>query len=470
MALIMDKLTFIFNMNSKIPLYHQLYHHIKSEIQSGKISYDTRLPSKRKLSSHLKISLNTIQTAYDQLIEEGYVIPKSRKGYYVCKIDHIIKPETQKDHKLHDIKHKQPVIRYDFLYNGVDMKSFPFSIWRKITKDVINEYDSELFISGDSQGDMNLRACIAEYLHQSRGMNCSSDQIVISSGTEFMYQILIQLFDKENIFGIENPGYEKLNLLFSSNNAGFKAINIDRNGMIPEEIIKSGANILCITPAHQFPSGEIMPINRRAQILNWANESGRRYIIEDDYDSEFKYSGKPVPALHGLDSNGKVIYMGTFSKSLSPALRVSYMVLPESLIKKYAENLSFIVCPVSVIEQKVLYNFIQGGYFERHLNKMRNIYRKKRELLVRNINGLNCGIEIIGADAGLHLLLKINNGMTEAELVFSALQKSLKVYGISNFYSNKSNIDKTPTILIGFATLTDYEISRAINLLKIAWF
>jgi GntR family transcriptional regulator/MocR family aminotransferase len=466
----MDMLTFVIDMDSKVPIYNQLYSFIKSEIQLGRITYNTKLPSKRKLSSYLKISQNTIQTAYDQLIEEGYVVPIERRGFYVSKIDNIIKLDVQEVYNEIDNNYDQPKVEYDFSYHGVDMQTFPFITWRKLAKDVIDEYDKELLQLGDSQGHNSLRTSIAEYLHQSRGVNCSAGQIIISSGTEFLFQILIQLFNRESIYGIENPGYEKLNLLFSSSQAKFKAVNIDEGGMMPEEIIKSNANILCITPAHQFPSGEIMPINRRVQILNWANEASDRYIIEDDYDSEFKYSGKPIPALQGLDSNEKVIYMGAFSKSLSPAIRVSYMVLPVHLIKKYFEKLPFIICPVPIIDQKVLFRLIQEGYFERHLNKMRNIYKRKREILVRAIEELNCGMEVSGAEAGLHLLLTVNNGMTEDQLVSSALLYGIKVYGISKYYFDKNHIEKLPTILIGYATMQESEISKAVRMLHKAWF
>lgn len=466
----MEMLTFTTDSNSKNPIYHQLYAFIKAEIQSGRISYNTKLPSKRKLSSYLKLSQNTIQTAYDQLIEEGYAVPIERKGFYVCKIDNIIKLDSQKEYREFDNQFDQPVVEYDFSYHGVDMHTFPFTTWRKLNKEVINEYDKELLQLGDSQGHDSLRRSIAGYLHQSRGVNCSPGQIIISSGTEFLMQILIQLFGRQVIYGIENPGYEKLNLVFKSNQAKFKAVNIDEGGMMLQEIIKSQADILCITPAHQFPSGEIMPINRRVQIINWANEANGRYIIEDDYDSEFKYSGKPIPAMQGLDTGEKVIYMGAFSKSLSPSVRVSYMVLPAHLMKKYIANLSFIICPVPVIEQKVLSRFIEDGYFERHLNKMRNIYRKKREILVRCIAELNCGIEILGADAGLHLLLRANNGMSEEQLVSSALQNGIKVYGISKYYFEKNHIKKPPTILIGYATMTEAEIGSAVTKLYGAWF
>lgn len=213
-----------------------------------------------------------------------------------------------------------------------------------------------------------------------------------------------------------------------------------------------------------------MPINRRVQLLNWANQARERYIVEDDYDSEFKYSGKPIPALQGLDRNERVIYMGAFSKSLSPALRVSYMVLPNHLMKQFRERLPFMICPVPMIEQKVLSRFIQEGHFERHLNKMRNVYKRKREVLVRELKGLNAEIEILGADTGLHLLLKVDTDMTEQRLVTLALQHGVKVYGISKYYSDKGSMGKVPQILIGFAALRESEIRAAVQALCQAWY
>jgi len=463
-------LTLQLHTDSKIPIYHQLYTFIKAEIQTGSIPFDAKLPSKRKLSSYLKISQNTIQAAYDQLIQEGYIIPLEKKGFFVCKIDNLLKLQVPPQNTLQHQKYEQKTILYDFSYHGVDMPTFPFNTWRKLMKEVINEYDTELLKLGDSLGYYRLRAALAKYLHQSRGVNCTDRQVVISSGTEILFQTLVQLLDKDSVFGIENPGYERLNQLFTSNRAAFCAINIDHKGMIPDEINQNIANILCITPAHQFPSGEIMPITRRIQLLNWANEAEGRYLIEDDYDSEFKYSGKPIPALQGLDTNEKVIYMGSLSKSLSPTIRVSYMILPSHLVQKYNEKLSYLLCPVPMMEQKALFRFIEEGYFERHLNKMRNVYKRKREVLVKAITEIDCGIKILGADAGLHLLLHISNGMSEEELIFSALSHGVKVYGISKYYFDKTFLKNSPTLLLGFATMTENEIVKAVAVLKDTWF
>lgn len=466
----MDMLTLSLDSNSEKPLYHQLYDYIKEEIRGGRMEYKEKLPSKRKLSAYLKISQNTIQTAYDQLIEEGYIVSIPKRGFFVSPIDNILNMDLKSVDSIIEENDTKEKFEYDFSYHGVDHESFPFTIWRRLTKDAINEYDLDLLKPGSSQGSRELRVSIARYLRHSRGVNCSPDEIVISSGTESLFQILIQLLGQEYVYGIENPGYEKLNLLFKSNNAKFRTINIDSKGMKIEEIEKSDADILCITPAHQFPSGGIMPVTRRIKILNWAYEKESRYIIEDDYDSEFKYSGKPIPALFGLDTYQKVIYMGSLSKSLSPSIRVSYMVLPERLLKKYRERLSFIVCPVPTIEQKVLQRFIEDGHFERHINRMRNIYKRKREVLVGELTEYKGKVDILGADAGLHLLLRVNNGMSEKQLVKNARKVGVGVYGVSNYYYDKSSLDEISTVLLGYAGMDDHDIRKAIARLTTSWF
>lgn len=462
----MEMLTFVLNDDGKEPLYHQLYSYIKREIQEGRIKHNDRLPSKRKLAEHLGVSQNTVTTAYEQLIDEGYVMSIERKGYFVEKIDNLLifeEPEKQV------ISKKDPIdrhIKYDFSYEGVDRQSFPFYTWGKIAREIINECDVELLTETESQGDYNLRLSIANYLRQSRGVICSADDIILSSGTEYLFYILFQLLDEENIYGIENPGYEKLPFLFSSNRVQYVPIDVDKNGMTLEEIRKTKADIICITPAHQFPTGSIMPINRRIQLLNWMNEKNDRYIVEDDYDSEFKYSGRPIPALKGLKNSDKVIYMGNFSKSLSPGLRVSYMVMPKELMSRYREELSFMICPVPTIEQKVLIKFIDEGYFARHLNRMRNIYRRKREVLVDCISRYADRFKIIGADAGLHITVEVDNGMTEKELVESAADAGVKVYGLSRYCSRERDINR---ILIGYADITEEEIEEGMELLFRAW-
>ncbi len=463
----MEMLTFVLDDEGKDPLYHQLYEYIKKEIQEGRIKYNEKLPSKRKLADHLGVSQNTVTTAYEQLIDEGYVMSIERKGYFVQEIDNLLIFESPKENTTLKEEAVDRHIKYDFSYDGVDSESFPFYVWGKITREIINKCDAKLLTETESQGDYDLRQSIADYLRQSRGVICSADDIILSSGTEYLFYILFQLFDEEKIYGIENPGYEKLPFLFSSNKVQYIPIDVDENGMTLEGIEKSDPDIICITPAHQFPTGSIMPINRRVQLLNWMNGKNDRYIIEDDYDSEFKYSGRPIPALKGLKNSDKVIYMGNFSKSLSPGLRVSYMVMPEELMSRYKKELPFMICPIPTIEQRVLTEFMDRGFFARHLNRMRNIYRKKRELLVDCISRHEDKFRIIGADAGLHITVEVDNGMTEEELVESAAAQGVKVYGLSRYCSRDIDMNR---ILLGYAGITEEEIEKGVELLFKAWF
>lgn len=473
----MNPITMILDRNLDTPLFEQIYNHIKSEILEGNLTYNIKLPSKRQFANHLNCSTNTIEAAYNQLLLEGYIISRERSGYYISKLDGII--SINKKEKLNTYQEViSPRYKYSFSYHGVDLDSFPFKVWRKITKEAINEYDYDLLKTGHPQGLKSLRENIANYIRFSRGVNCGPEQIIISSGTEFLLQLLIQLFPSDCVFGLENPGYERLSLLFQSNNKDYIPLTLDKHGIIPANLENSSANIICITPSHQFPTGITMPINRRIKLLQWTSDKDNRYIIEDDYDSEFKYNTKPIPSLQGLDNNGKVIYIGSFSKSLTPAIRISYMVLPLNLLEEYKKKLSFYICPVPTLEQKCLEQFISEGHFERHLNRMRNIYKNKREILVNAIKKELANAKILGENAGLHIILEPNNGISEYDLVERAKEKGVKVSSVSSYYLDKTRCLKSchnepilekPQLLLGFASLREEEIPLAIQLLKKAW-
>lgn len=465
----MNMLTIALDSRAKEPLYEQLYRYIKGEIQSGRFLCGGKLPSKRQLAVHLQCSQNTIQNAYSQLISEGYITARAKSGYFIAEMDGIIGLEQTVPAETDDPTLSEDTV-YDFSYHGVDGESFPYAAWRKISKDVIDEYDPDLLQLGHPQGDFKLRSAIAHYLHQSRGVVCSPRQIVISAGTEFLLQLLIQMLSRDCIYALENPGYEKLSQLLRSNRAAYSMISLDEYGMIPQDLIRSGAHAAFITPSHQFPTGCIMPVSRRHQLLNWANQGVERYIVEDDYDSEFKYSGKPIPSLQGLDNQGKVIYIGAFSKSLTPSIRISYMVLPEKLLEVYLQRMTFYICPVPMFEQKALYRFISQGHFERHLNRMRNVYKKKREMLTGAIQKMMPEAEIIGANVGLHFLLRISNGMNEAELIEAARRQGVKVYGLSQYEFGDQTAGQRPLILLGYAAMKEKDLQAAAALLKKAWF
>jgi len=328
-------------------------------------------------------------------------------------------------------------IHYDFSYSGVDKKSLARTIFKRITKDVYDEENEDLLFQGHIQGDLLLRKSICEYLSQSRGFKVDAEQVVISSGTEYLFYIIFKLFNNK-VYGLENPCHKMFKELFLTNNISFKAISLDENGIVIDDLKKNNVNIAYVTPSHQFPTGAIMSISRRTELLNWANENPDRYIVEDDYDSEFKYTGRPIPALKANDINDKVIYLGSFSKSISPAIRVSYLVLPKALLNIYQRELPYFICPVPTLNQKILYRFIKDGYFVKHINKMRTLYKKKREFLVNTIKTysskiLNKEIQIQGADAGLHMVIKLNQKINEKLFLNECLEDSLKLYSLEEY-------------------------------------
>ena len=462
----MDFLTINLNSSSNIPLYIQLYNFIKHEIQMGNMKANSKLPSKRKLSRFLAISQNTVEAAYEQLITEGYIISLPRKGYFVSDLQGIVDVNSEKE-TINKKLSKKKIYKYEFYSSRVDIESFPYSIWRKINKEILAEENKELLQIGHSQGERSLREAINNYLRFSRGVNSSADNIIIGAGSEYLIQLIINILGRDKIFAVEEPGYYKIKRILNVNGINPIGIPIDEQGVDVESLRNSNSNIIHITPSHQFPTGIIMPINRRIQIINWVNESNERYIIEDDYDSEFRFEGRPIPALQSLDNNGKVIYLGTFSKCFSPSERIAYVVLPDELIKIYKRDFSFLACTVSRVSQEALLRFIKEGYFERHLNKMRNIYKRKREFLVSLIREHLKGTEIIGTNSGLHLLLKVNNNMNEKELIKAAEEKGVMILGLSKSYLNK--YEESNIIFLGYANLKYNEMEEAIILLKEAW-
>ncbi|OAK46419.1 PLP-dependent aminotransferase family protein [Bacillus wiedmannii] len=463
----MLELTPNLNTKSKIALYVQLYEYIKKEIKDGTIPAFTKLPAKRKLASYLQVSKNTVEAAYEQLLAEGYIESASRKGYFVCKIEQMIYVERS-EAKVEEVSFREENYTFDFTQTGVDTDTFPFTTYRKLINDVWQPHNNELLFLGHPQGELSLREEIANYLYESRGVRCSASQIVLGAGTQILVKLLFQLLKGSN-YAVENPGYHRKMVVFEQGEKKVQMLSLDRDGICMAELENSDANVVFVTPSHQFPYGMIMPITRRTQLLQWAKKEEDRYIIEDDYDSEFRYSGKPIPALQGLDTDGKVIYMGTLSKALLPSLRMSYIVLPKNLIKKYQKEYLFYTQSVSRMDQEVIRKFLNEGYWEKHIHKMRVVYRKKRDRLVFEIEKyFSNRVEVIGEDSGLHILLQVHNGMREEELIKEAAKYSIKIYPVSTYY--KDGTAPENVVLLGFAILSEDEIAKAIQLLHKAWY
>jgi GntR family transcriptional regulator/MocR family aminotransferase len=474
----MLEITFNLREDGKVPYYVQLYRHIRQEIKSRHIPSGTRLPAIRRLSEHLRISRNTVETAYLQLISEGYVESRPRSGLYVVELEEDFSlseeqaKQTVKRKVAADLKPKSPNIpevRCDFRHGTNDLRHFPFSVWNRLTCQTMQEHSSLLSFYGDPQGELSFRIQLAQYLRQSRGVHCSPEQIIVGAGTQQLLLLLCQLLGTERqSVAVEEPGYNGAKAVFAQLKFQITPIPLDEDGINLEFLQRSGAKLVYITPSHQFPFGMILPIQKRLKLLQWAAEN-KGLIIEDDYDSEFRYQGRPIPALQGLDTRGSVIYMGTFSKSLSSAIRVSYMVLPEPLLEIFREIKILLEPTASLIHTDTLEQFMVEGWWEKHLRRMKNIYQKKHaHLLSLIVHYLGARVRVIGQYSGLHIVLEVLNGHSESELIRKAIENGVKVYSTTPYWINP-DLESPPRILLGFAKLSEIEMEDGIRLLQEAW-
>ncbi|MEG0549224.1 MAG: PLP-dependent aminotransferase family protein, partial [Coprobacillus sp.] len=355
-------LTYHFLNNQKIPMYEYLYQCLKKDIIHKQLKANEKLPSKRAFAKHLQISLITVENAYAQLLIEGYIYSIEKKGYFVSDIEYL---EVPQEKTLSFLEEKTQDYKIDLKTNSVSPSDFPFSVWSKLTRQVLSSQDASLLVKPPQKGSIELRQAIAQHLHDFSGMNVSASQIIVGAGTEYLYHLVIQLLGRDQIYALEDPGHRSIAKVYQSNEVSFTYIPLDKNGLHMKTLKQSLAKVVHISPAHHYPTGMTMPIQRRLELLNWANENNG-YIIEDDYDSEFRLRGKPIPSLFQTDQKEHVIYMNTFSKTLAPSFRISYMVLPNHLAVLYQKKLGFYACSVSSLEQVILSHFIQEGYFEKH--------------------------------------------------------------------------------------------------------
>ena len=455
-------------------LYEQIYDHIKTEIRDGKLLAGERLPSTRSLAGYLQVARSTVEYAYDQLLSEGYIEAVPYKGYFVCAMEELFHMEETKDATETDgsgesesLGRESESLKYRFSPHEIDMSGFPFGIWKKITKTILNSGNSDLFARGEAQGDRDLRETITRYLHSSRGVNCTPEQIIVGAGNDYLLMLLEKILGRHVRIAMENPTYKRTYRIFQSFAYNIVTVDMDESGMRTDCLTQADVSAAYVMPSHQFPMGIVMPIRRRMELLKWASGGEDRYLIEDDYDSEFRYYGKPIPALQASDKQGKVIYIGTFSKAIAPAIRVSFMVLPQALSERYRRDCSFYSCTVSRIDQRILNEFIRDGYFERHLNKMRKIYRAKQELLLKCLEPFKKNFVISGESTGLHLVLTAKGSVTEEELLKRAEEEGVKVYGLSE--SMVEDSCQKATVLLGFGGLSPEQIVEGTARLSNAW-
>ena len=446
-------------------LYIHLYKCIKNDVLEGNLRVGEKLPSKRSLAKNLNISVITVENAYAQLMSEGYIYSVPKKGFFVADIMDLQKKQEQiLSSENIQLSSGESSYFANFTSNQTSSLHFPFSIWAKITRELLTNHQTELLTNPPCGGILPLREAIAKNLKDFRGMNVAPEQIIIGAGTEYLYGLLIQLLGFQKRYAVEDPGYHKISQIYDSHNVNCQHISIDSHGIQVLELEKKKIDIAHISPSHHFPTGIVMPISRRYELLSWASKAEGRYIIEDDYDSEFRLSGQPIPTLQSIDVEEKVIYINTFTKTLASTVRISYMVLPKHLVNQFYSDMYFYSCTVSNFEQYILERFISEGFFEKHINRMRNYYHNKRDMILQTIHTspLAKYVTISEEDAGLHFLMKIETELTDEEVLQKLEQEGIKISALSQYYQNPPK-DVAHVFIVNYSLVPEENIEKAIE-------
>ncbi len=456
-------LTYDLSAHGKVPMYEYLYQLIREDILAGRLKKDEKLPSKRTLAEHLSVSKITVENAYAQLLAEGYIYSKEKKGYFAEDVGSFEanekKPRGEREEKDGVLAAETMA---DLTQNHISERCFPYAVWARTVRRVI--MDEPFVRPAPYAGLLSLRQAISDYLYRFRGMEVSPEEIVIGAGTEYLYHLIIQLLGRDLCYGVEEPGYRKVERVFQANGVSTVNIPLDSLGVSMEALAEKKPQVLHISPSHHFPTGIVTAAKRRMELLQWAAAGEDRYILEDDYDCEFRFSGRPIPTLQSLDTRGRVIYMNTFSKSLSPSMRVSYMILPRELMERFAEKLSFYACTVPVLDQSALASFIAEGYFEKHLNRARKYYRGLCESLSDAIenSGLKDKVTILEADAGLHFLLQVKSKLTDAQLTARLEKEGLRVRLLRDYFAAWEAKQESRCLVINYASIEPEKIGSII--------
>ena len=445
-----------------VPLYEALYRCIREDILTGKLAPGTKLPSKRALAAHLEVSKVTVEGAYSQLLAEGYLRSEEKVGYFV-ESGHHSRPRA---HAPAPAEAPAPQWLLDLTANS-PAAGFPFSVWMRLQRQVMLDYGDRLLAPLPMLGCPELRQAIAEHLLQFRGLKVDPENILIGAGTDFLYNLLIQLLGREKTYAVEDPGYHKIRKIYAAGGVKCVSAPLDAQGVIPEAL--GDAQVLHCSPSHHFPTGIVTPAPRRRQLLRWAESQPGRYIIEDDYDSEFRFHAHPVPALLAMDHGGRVIYMNTFSKTLAPSIRISYMILPPALMGVFREKLGFYSCTVPSFEQYTLARFLSGGWFEKHINRMRKSYRTRRNRIIEALEHSPFAerITILEQDAGLHFLLRIDTDKSDPELTALCASAGIRVLALSDYYEDAVPAWAEKCLVINYSGLEEEQLADVLARLSV---
>lgn len=458
---------FFLNSDDAEPLYKQLYQQMREAVLTGRLPANAKLPSVRDLAAELATSRNTVESAYQELYAEGYIYSKQRSGYFVSALDPDVAPLSLAKKPRRQSRLPQPALkyRYDFHPARLDPASFPTALWRSCFLECLRESSGELTQYGDPQGEWGLRCSIQQYLERSRGVSCEPDQIVVCAGLQQSLDIVAQLVKKsQSSVAVENPGYHLPRAVFRNHAFTIVPVGVTSAGLDLEGLKASGSGLVYVTPSHQLPMGYVMPIANRLKLIEWA-DSGGNLILEDDYDSELRYQGQPIPSLQGLRPGGNIVYLGTFSKILSPALRLSYLVLPRPLLTPYRDAFQDYFSTAPLLEQTTMARFMAQGHWMRHVRRMRMRYKKKHDLLLQAIERhFGHRATVVGQGAGLHVVLQLHqNHCSEAEILRRAEQTGIRLFPFSATCIGAAP-DETK-LLLGFGAPSTADAEQGIKLL-----
>jgi len=451
-------LTYKLKKEPGLPLYEALYRCLKEDILSGRLAAGEKLPSKRALAANLEVSKVTVESAYQQLLSEGYISSREKVGYFVEKTERL--PARAPAPALPEQTQEPPCL--DLTANGP--AKFPFSVWSRLQREVMLDYGEKLLRPLPDQGCRELRQAIAAHLADFRGMGVDPENIIVGAGTDFLYNLLIQLLGRDMPYAVEEPGYGKIHKIYRAGGVESLPVAMDEQGVMADAL--GSARVLHISPSHHFPTGLVTPVSRRLELLRWAQQVDG-WIIEDDYDSEFRFHARPVPAMQSLDRQGRVIYMNTFSKSLAPSIRISYMVLPDALMARFRRELGFYSCTVTSFEQYTLARFLSRGWFEKHINRMRKFYRARRNRVVAALEScpLAGKCTILEQNAGLHFLVKVDTVLSDEELVARFAHAGIRVRTLQDYYAAAAPAEHAHHLVVNYSGLDENQLYRLQNVI-----
>ena len=473
---------------STAPLYLQIYNQLRQDIASGTLAEGAVLTGSRMLAAMLGVSRNTVDNAYGQLMAEGYIAPRKGVGFEVLHVPSLVaarpSAKTAPTARVQPSRRGQPEpgpeqappllaerIVYDLTNSSHTVDLFPKSLWKKYTLECLEILEREEKISAlqTMQGEPYLRRHLLAYLKRIRGVHCSEEQIIITCGLQQSLEYICKMAARQGqTILMEDPGYNKAAAVFRSNHITIESVAVDEKGLTVASLpAQAGAFALYATPSHQFPTGVTLPIGRRHALLAWAQRNGV-YILEDDFDSELRYYSKPIPSLQSIDTENRVIYLGTFSKGISPSIRMGYMILPPQLAAVFAEMFAEYNSTVPVLNQYIIGRLLETGQYDRHIRRLGHVFKNRLELFIKELSCLGAGVRITGNGTGQYFLLRFPQGTDQQMLIAQALAHGVRVYPTMQFWQEKAECPPH-TLFLGFGKIRLEDIPDCVARLKAAW-